>query len=163
MLGFVMTLALSVEPVGFPLFIGVVDVPGKRCWRRRGCRWGNRRLGLRYLSRRREMLADYWGFADPFFERLVPRQRDERAGNDDFEEKAHFGGEYEVRSQKSEVRGRRSVKADKGIRDWNEPRGSQKARTATSSSGRRPTTGINGRTISYRKRGPGPRFRPFLN
>lgn len=133
---FVMTLTLSIEPIPFPLLIGVVDVPGKRCWRRHGCRWGYRRLDLRCLGWRREMLADYWSFADPLLERLVPRQRNQRGRNDDFEEKAHFGGEYEVRSRKSEVGGRRSVKADKGIRDWNEPRGSQKYRSATSSSGR---------------------------
>lgn len=37
-LGFVMALALGVEPVGFPVLVGVINVPGKDFGRRRGCR-----------------------------------------------------------------------------------------------------------------------------
>ena len=32
------------------------------------------------------MLANHGRFADPFFDRLVPDQRDQRRGNDEFEE-----------------------------------------------------------------------------
>src|SRR5437764_1488411 len=68
-LGLVVTLALRVEPVLFSLLVGVVDVPGERCWRRRGrCRW-NRRLVL--PCRSREMMPDDRRFTDPFFKRLL--------------------------------------------------------------------------------------------
>ncbi len=35
------------------------------------------------------MLTDDRGFADPFFGRLVPDQRDQRGGNDEFDQEAH--------------------------------------------------------------------------
>jgi hypothetical protein len=90
-----MTLALSVEPVSLSLLISVKDVSGERFWRCRGCRWWNDSLDLSCgcRSRRRKMLADQRSLAGPFLERLLPAQRDERGGEDDFEEEAHFRSE----------------------------------------------------------------------
>ena len=88
-----MTFALSVEPVTLSLLISVKDVSSERFWRRRGCRWRNDSLDLSCGRRswRRKVLADHWGFADPLLKRLFPGQRDERGGEDDFEEEAHGG------------------------------------------------------------------------
>lgn len=88
-----MTLALSVEPVSLALLVSIKDVSSERFWRHRGCRWRNDSLYLSCgrRSRRRKMLADHWGFADPLTERLLPAQHDERGGEDDFEEEAHGG------------------------------------------------------------------------
>src|SRR5205809_950149 len=83
-----MTLTLRVEPVLFSLLVGVVDVPGERCWRRRGGRRWNRRLVLRCRSR--EMMPDDRRFAHPFFKRFLPGQRDQRRGEDNFDQEAHF-------------------------------------------------------------------------
>ena len=92
-LGLVMTLALGVEPVTLSLLIGVIDVAGKRFWRSRGR--GRRNGGLDGLGRglrgRRNMLTDHGRFADPFFDGLIPDQRDQRGGEDEFEQEAHGG------------------------------------------------------------------------
>lgn len=93
-----MTPALGVEPVTLSLLIGVVDVAGERFWRRRGCcrRNGGFDGRGRGLSGRGHMLADQRRFADPFFDRLVPDQRDQRGGEDEFEEEAHGGGQVVI-------------------------------------------------------------------
>ncbi|MEN3371322.1 MAG: hypothetical protein V7609_3465 [Verrucomicrobiota bacterium] len=54
------------------------------------------------------MMAHHWGFAGPLLERLFPSQRNQRGGDDDFEEEAHGG------IGKSEVGSQRSAKSDKG-------------------------------------------------
>jgi hypothetical protein len=102
-----MTLALSVEPICFPLLIGVKDMSSERFWGRRGCRWWNDSLD-RWCGRRswrRKMLADHWGFADPLLKRLFPGQRDERGGEDDFDEEAHFFKREWSRKDASDIDG----------------------------------------------------------
>jgi hypothetical protein len=86
-----MALALGIEPVGFSLLVGVVDVTGKGGWRRRGGRDRDGRLGLRRGRLRRQPRADDKRFACPRFERFLPTERDESGGEDDFEEEAHGG------------------------------------------------------------------------
>lgn len=89
--GLVVAAALGVEPVLLALVVGVIDVAGEFFRRRRTGR--RRGFGLRSLGVRAQIVADAGGFAGPLFERFIPGERDQDAGDKEFEEKAHFRSE----------------------------------------------------------------------
>ena len=98
--------ALRVQPVNSALLVGIGNVPGKGFYRcRSGCR-PCRDAGAPDLrsSRSSKIGADDRSFAGPFFGRLVPQQRDQQGGDDDFNQETHERRKSEVRGSPRRIR-----------------------------------------------------------